>query len=90
MFDLSFFMKELKQRFSTWHNFREKRNGPVWEDRFREHADPEQTRLPGHRRRVHRPESGEGWHRAGPQGLPILRVCGSSFGKELALKGLAC
>ena len=35
MFDLSFFMKELKQRFSTWHNFREKRNGPVWEDRFK-------------------------------------------------------
>jgi hypothetical protein len=35
MFDLSFFMKELKQRFSTWHNFREKRRGPVWEDRFK-------------------------------------------------------
>lgn len=35
MYDLSFFMKELKQRFSTWHNFREKRNGPVWEDRFK-------------------------------------------------------
>ena len=35
MYDLSFFMKELKQRFSSWHNFREKRNGPVWEDRFK-------------------------------------------------------
>lgn len=35
MHDLSFFMKELKQRFSTWHNFREKRRGPVWEDRFK-------------------------------------------------------
>jgi putative transposase len=35
MFDLSFFMKELKQRFSSWHNFREKRHGPVWEDRFK-------------------------------------------------------
>ena len=35
MYDLSFFMKELKQRFSIWHNFREKRNGPVWEDRFK-------------------------------------------------------
>ena len=35
MFDLSFFMKELKQRFSTWHNFRTRRQGPVWEGRFR-------------------------------------------------------
>jgi putative transposase len=35
MYDLSFFMKELKQRFSTWHNFREQRRGPVWEDRFK-------------------------------------------------------
>jgi REP element-mobilizing transposase RayT len=35
MYDLSFFMKELKQRFSTWYNFREKRRGPVWEDRFK-------------------------------------------------------
>ena len=35
MYDLSFFMKELKQRFSTWLNHRENRNGPVWEDRFK-------------------------------------------------------
>ena len=35
MYDLSFFMKELKQRFSTWHNFREQRKGPVWEERFK-------------------------------------------------------
>ena len=35
MFDLSFFMKELKQRFSTWHNHRHSRKGPVWEDRFK-------------------------------------------------------
>lgn len=35
MFDLSFFMKELKQRFSTWHNHRHNRKGPVWEERFK-------------------------------------------------------
>ena len=35
MYDLSFFMKELKYRFSIWFNRREKRRGPVWEDRFR-------------------------------------------------------
>ena len=35
MYDLSFFMKELKQRFSTWHNQRHSRKGPVWEDRFK-------------------------------------------------------
>ena len=35
MFDVSFFMKELKQRFSLWYNKRRKRQGPIWEDRFK-------------------------------------------------------
>jgi putative transposase len=35
MFDVSFFMKELKQRFSRWYNHARKRQGPVWEDRFK-------------------------------------------------------
>jgi putative transposase len=35
MFDVSFFMKELKQRFSFWFNRKRKRQGPVWEDRFK-------------------------------------------------------
>jgi putative transposase len=35
MFDVSFFMKELKQRFSFWYNRKSKRQGPVWEDRFK-------------------------------------------------------
>jgi putative transposase len=35
MFDVSFFMKELKQRFSRWYNHGRKRQGPVWEDRFK-------------------------------------------------------
>jgi putative transposase len=35
MFDMSFFMKELKQRFSRWYNHGRKRQGPVWEDRFK-------------------------------------------------------
>ena|GEM_PF-2989149 len=28
-------MKELKQRFSRWHNRRVGRKGPVWEDRYK-------------------------------------------------------
>jgi REP element-mobilizing transposase RayT len=35
MFDVSFFMKELKQRFSFWYNRKRRRQGPVWEDRFK-------------------------------------------------------
>ena len=35
MWDLSVFMKEVKQRFSQWFNRRQSRRGPVWEDRFK-------------------------------------------------------
>jgi REP element-mobilizing transposase RayT len=35
MFDISFFMKELKQRFTQWYNRRAKRNGTMWQDRFK-------------------------------------------------------
>jgi REP element-mobilizing transposase RayT len=35
MFDISFFMKELKQRFTQWYNRRAKRNGTIWQDRFK-------------------------------------------------------
>ena len=35
MWDLSVFMKEVKQRFSQWFNRRQRRRGPVWEDRFK-------------------------------------------------------
>ena len=34
MYDLSEFMKTLKQRFSQWYNTREERSGTLWEDRF--------------------------------------------------------
>ena len=35
MADVSVFMRELKQRFTQWHNRRVKRKGPLWEDRFK-------------------------------------------------------
>lgn len=35
MWDVSAFMKSLKQRFSQWFNRRHKRCGTLWEDRFR-------------------------------------------------------
>ncbi len=35
MRDLSIFMRELKQRFTQWHNKRAKRKGPLWQDRFK-------------------------------------------------------
>jgi REP element-mobilizing transposase RayT len=34
MWDVSLFMKELKQRFSLWFNKRESRKGTLWEERF--------------------------------------------------------
>jgi len=34
MWDVSQFMKELKQRFSLWFNKRAKRKGTLWEERF--------------------------------------------------------
>ncbi|MEZ0386959.1 MAG: transposase, partial [Verrucomicrobium sp.] len=34
MWDVSLFMKELKQRFSLWFNKREGRKGTLWEERF--------------------------------------------------------
>jgi len=35
MWDLSAFMKTLKQRFTQWYNKRHGRRGTLWEDRFR-------------------------------------------------------
>ncbi len=35
MWDISAFMKTLKQRFSQWFNGRHKCRGTLWEDRFR-------------------------------------------------------
>ncbi|MDB6173991.1 MAG: hypothetical protein JWL59_3302 [Chthoniobacteraceae bacterium] len=35
MWDVSWFMKMLKQRFTQWYNRRVGRKGPLWEDRFR-------------------------------------------------------
>lgn len=35
MYDVSEFMKMLKQRFSQWYNTRNERKGPLWEDRFK-------------------------------------------------------
>lgn len=35
MWDISPFMKTLKQRFTQWFNRRHKRKGTLWEDRFR-------------------------------------------------------
>ena len=35
LYDLSAFVGEIKQRFSQWYNLRSKRNGPLWEDRFK-------------------------------------------------------
>ncbi len=35
MWDISFFMKELKQRFTQWYNRCEERRGTLWEERFR-------------------------------------------------------
>ena len=35
MFDISAFMKTLKQRFSIWYNRTHKRLGTLWEERFR-------------------------------------------------------
>ncbi len=35
MFDISIFMKELKQRFSIWYNKNHNRYGTIWADRFK-------------------------------------------------------
>ena len=35
MCDLSAFMRELKQRFTQWHNRRTERRGPLWQDRYK-------------------------------------------------------
>jgi putative transposase len=35
LFDLSSFMKEVKQKFSAWFNLTRGRSGTLWEDRFR-------------------------------------------------------
>ncbi len=35
MWDVSFFMKSLKQRFSAWYNKKAARRGTLWEQRFR-------------------------------------------------------
>lgn len=35
MWDVSFFMKSLKQRFTQWFNRRHQRKGTIWEERYR-------------------------------------------------------
>ena len=35
MYDLSHFMRSLKQRFSSWHNRKHNRRGTLWEERFK-------------------------------------------------------
>jgi hypothetical protein len=35
LFDLSIFMKELKQKFTIWFNRKNQRKGTLWEERFR-------------------------------------------------------
>lgn len=35
MFDVSVFMRELKQRFAQWHNKKVNRKGPLFDDRFK-------------------------------------------------------
>lgn len=35
MYDVSVFMRELKQRFAQWHNRRVDRKGPLFDDRFK-------------------------------------------------------
>ncbi len=35
MHDVSFFMKEVKQRFSQWYNRRNDRRGTLWEERYK-------------------------------------------------------
>lgn len=35
MFDVSVFMRELKQRFTQWYNKKVNRKGPLWDDRFK-------------------------------------------------------
>ena len=35
MYDISEFMKTLKQRYTQWYNSTEERTGPLWEDRFK-------------------------------------------------------
>ena len=35
MYDLSMFLKDLKQKFTQWHNRRVNRRGTLWEERFR-------------------------------------------------------
>jgi hypothetical protein len=35
MYDLSMFMKDLKQKFTRWHNRRANRRGNLWEERFK-------------------------------------------------------
>jgi hypothetical protein len=35
MWDVSQFMKMVKQRFTHWHNKRQGRRGTLWEERFR-------------------------------------------------------
>ena len=35
MHSVSFFMKEVKQRFSQWYNLRNDRRGTLWEERYK-------------------------------------------------------
>jgi hypothetical protein len=50
LFDLSQFMKELKQKFTTWFNKRHSRKGTLWEERFRSVLleGPEMSELANH------------------------------------------
>ena len=73
MWDLSEFMKVLKQRFTQWFNGRHKRRGTLWEDRFRSVLGGAGRCAAGDGG-LHRSERVAGGAGRGPEGLPILRL----------------
>ena len=89
LFDLSFFMKELKQKFSMWFNLTHDHKGTLWEERFRSvlvegkggSAGDGAGRAAGGGG-LHRPEPGARGAGGRPEGLPLVRLRGGGGGRQ--------
>ncbi|MBK8095125.1 MAG: transposase [Verrucomicrobiaceae bacterium] len=83
MWDISFFMKSLKQRFTQWFNKKHERKGTLWEERYKSTLVEGKRSTSGDGGGVCGFESRAGEARDGPEGLPVVRVCaGGGWGED--------
>jgi hypothetical protein len=74
-YDLSLFVKEVKERFSRWFNKRRGRRGTLWMDRFKSVIVESKGEAPAHDGGLHRSQPHACGSGQKPARLPLVRLC---------------